>query len=141
MNRKELISKIAEVLREKDIRKELPKTKTVLHISDDNGNHSDFTVQKPEKGVVYTVTDVTYIIDTCLAVIEESIKRGEDISIQGFGSLFLKHRAARRTRHPDTGKLVEIKDHFIPKFTFGSSLRVAAQVYESSLKKEDYDAD
>lgn len=137
MNKKDLISKTVEVLRENNIRKPTAAQKTVLHISDDFGNQSDFTIKKSDKGLLFTVTDVTAIIDACLAVIEDSIKHGEDISIHGFGTLGVQHRAARQTKHPDTGETVSIDARYVPKFNFGNTLRMAAKVYELSLSDRE----
>ena len=73
------------------------------------------------------------MVDACMLVIEESLKQGEEIAIQGFGSLSLKHRAARKTKHPDTGEDIDIEARYVPKFNFGKNLRVAAKLYELSL--------
>lgn len=137
MNKKELIGKTVDVLRENNIRKPTSAQKTVLHISDDHGNQSDFVIKKSERGLLFTVNDVTAIVDACLAVIEDSIKHGEDVSIHGFGTLGVQHRAARQTKHPDTGETVTIAARFVPKFNFGNSLRMAAKVYELSLSDRE----
>lgn len=134
MNKKELIDKAVAVLRENDIRKPVAAQKTVLHISDDNGNQSDFTIRKSARGLLFTASDVTSIMDAFLAVIEDSIKRGEPISIHGFGTLGVNRRAERHTRHPETGEPVVVPECYVPKFNFGNTLRVAAKVYEMSLK-------
>lgn len=133
MNKKKLINKIVEVLHENNIRKPITAQKTVFHISDDYGNQSDFVVKKSDRGLLFTVKDVTEIVDACLAVIEDSIKHGEEISIHGFGTLGVHHRAARQTKHPDTGEPVHINARYVPKFSFGNTLRMAAKVYELSL--------
>lgn len=133
MNKKELISKTVEVLRENNVRKPTTAQKTVLHISDDSGNQSDFVIKKSDKGLLFTTNDVSSVIDACLAVIVDSIKHGEDISIHSFGTLGVQRRAARQTKHPDTGEIVNIDARFVPKFHFGNTLRMAAKVYELSL--------
>ena len=133
MNKKDLINRTVDVLRENDVRKHVTAQKTVLHISDDHGNSSDFVVRKSERGLLFTIGDVSAIIDACLAVVEDAMKHGEDISIHGFGTLGVHHRAARQTKHPDTGEPVTINARYVPKFNFGNTLRMAAKVYELSL--------
>lgn len=133
MNKKDLINKTVEVLRENNIRKPVSAQKTVLHVSDDHGNKSDFIIKKSDRGLLFTANDVAVIIEACLAVVEESIKRGEDVSIHGFGTLGVHRRAARQTKHPDTGEIVSIDARYVPKFNFGNALRMAAKVYELSL--------
>ena len=134
MNKKELISKVADTLRAGNIRKKSPANKTVLHIMDDHGNQTNFTIRNSEKGLLYTADDVSAIIDACLSVIEDSLKHGEEISIYGFGTLKLNHRAARQTKHPDTGESVIIKERYVPKFNYGNILRMAARTYEETAR-------
>lgn len=134
MNKKELINKIVDVLQENDVRKKISAQKTVFHISDDFGHQSDFVVRKSERGLLFTSNDVAAIIDACLAVVEDSLKRGEEINIHGYGSLGVHYREARQTKHPSTGEDVEIPAKYTPKFKFGHQLRMAAKVYELSLE-------
>lgn len=138
MKKKELISRIASVLRDNNIRKPISIPKQTFHISDDDGNCKDFTVKKTNKTVQYNTDDVSVIIDACLSVIEDALKHGEDVNIHGFGTLSVCKRAARQTKHPDTGEVVEVRARYVPKFSFGNTLRIAANVYELSLK--DFDA-
>ena len=133
MNKKELVSKVAEVLRSNNVRKPVSTPKQVFHISDDEGNKKDFVVKQTDKSVLYNTTDVAAIVDACLAVIEDSIKHGEEIYIHGFGTLGVHQRAARTTKHPDTGQIVDVRARYVPKFSFGNNLRMAARVYEMSL--------
>ena len=133
MNKKGLISKTAEVLRNNNIRKPVSTPKQVFHISDDEGNQKDFVVKKTDKTVLYNTTDVAAILDACLSVVEEAIKHGEEVSIHGFGTLGVHQRAARTTKHPETGETVKVNARYVPKFSFGNNLRMAAKVYELSL--------
>lgn len=138
MNKKDLISKTTSLLRENNVRKPLAAQKTVFHISDDNGNSSDFTIKKSARSVIYTFDDVAVVIDALLAVVEDSIKKGEDISIHGFGSLGVHYRPARATKHPVTGEPVKVPERYVPKFDFGNTLRMAAKCYELSLSDRQY---
>ena len=133
MNKKDLISKAAEVLRSNNIRKPVSTPKQVFHISDDEGNQKDFVVKKTDKTVLYNMDDVAAILDACLNVIEEAIKHGEEVTIHGFGTLGVHQRAARTTKHPETGEIVKVNARYVPKFSFGNTLRMAAKVYELSL--------
>lgn len=137
MNKKDLINKTVDVLKENDIRKHVSAQKTVLHISDDSGNQSDFIVKKSEKGLLFTNSDVANIIDACLAVVEDSIRHGEEITIHGYGTLGVQLRAARQTKHPENGETVDIEARYVPKFKFGNILRMAAKVYELSLSDRE----
>ena len=135
MNKKELISKITDTLRTNNVRKPISSPKKVFHISDDEGNSKDFIVKSVNKSVLYNSDDVSAVLDTCLEVITESIKQGESIYIHGFGTLGLHKRAARKTKHPETGKMIDVDARYVPKFQFGNILRMAAKIYE--LNKDD----
>lgn len=133
MNKKELVRRVATTMRDKNIRKLVSSKKQVFHISDDEGNSKDFTIKKSDKGVLFTIDDIEVVIDNIISVIEESIKHGEPISIQGFGTLALHYRKARSTKHPDTGEPVVVPARYIPKFDYGKDLRMCAKIYELSL--------
>lgn len=136
MNKKEFVSRVSETLRENNVRKPVSVKKHTFHITDDNGNSADFNIKQRDKSVLYTVDDVANIVDASLAVILDAIKNGEEISIKGFGSLGLHYRAARRTKEPNSGEWCEIEAHYVPKFSYGNDLRMAAKLYEVSLEEQ-----
>ena len=134
MNRNEFVRRVTSVMRENDIRKPVSSPKQVFHISDDEGNSKDFVVRKTDKKVIFTIDDVEAVVDACLSVIADSLKRGEEISFRGFGSLGLKYRKPRATKKPGSEEWVEVTARYIPKFNFGNDLRMAAKMYELSLQ-------
>lgn len=136
MNKKEFVSRVAETLRENGLRKPVSIRKHTFHITDDEGNSADFNIRQQEKSVLYTVDDTANIIDACLAVIVDSIRRGEEINIKGFGCLGLHYRAARRTKEPNTGEWCDVDARYVPKFAYGHDLRLAARLYEASLAEK-----
>ena len=139
MNKMELTKRVARVMRENNIKKQITSPKHVFHISDDEGNSKDFIVRRTDKSVQYTLDDVAAVIDTCIDVIKDAIKKGESVSIYGFGTLGLHYRKARRARHPETGEMVDVAARYVPKFLFGNDLRVCAKLFELSLEEgKDY---
>lgn len=137
MNKKEFISRVTDVLRENDVRKPVSVKKHTFHITDDDGNAADFHIKQHDKNVIYTTEDTANFVDACLAVILDSLKNGEEISFKGFGSLGLHYRAARRTKEPNTGEWCDVEARYVPKFSFGNDLRMAAKLYELSLPHEE----
>lgn len=136
MNKKELSSRVAEVLRANNVRKPVSVKKQTFHITDEEGNMADFHIKQQDKNVIYTVDDTLNIIDACIAVIVDALKNGEEINIKGFGNLGLHYRAARRTKEPNTGEWCEIEARYVPKFSYGNDLRMAARLYELSHAEE-----
>ena len=133
MNRRQLISRVAETMRAKNLRKEISLPKKILHITDDEGSKKDFVIKSTEKRVLFTFDDIEKILDTAIEVIEESLKIGEPVTIKGFGSLGLKYRKARSTKSVGTDEWISIDARYIPKFSFGNDLRLCAKLYELSL--------
>ena len=132
MNKKELSSRVAEVLRENNVRKPISIKKHTFYITDDDGNAANFHIKQQDKNVIYTVDDALNVIDACIAVIVDALKNGEEINIKGFGNLGLHYRAARRTKEPNTGEWCVIEARYVPKFSYGNDLRMAARLYELS---------
>lgn len=133
MNRTEFIKNVSDELRANDIRKPISIPKQVFHISDDEGNSKDFTIKKIDKTAIYTKDDVDNIINACITVIEEALKQGDEVYIRGFGSLGLHYRKPRKTKMVNTDEEIVIPGRYIPKFSFGSDLRVCAKIYELTL--------
>lgn len=133
MNLKELVRRTAAVMRDNNTRKSVSSPKKVFHISDDEGNSRDFIVKKSNKEVLFTAEDIDLMLEACGCVIKEALKQGESVSIHGFGTLSLRRRKARVTKHPRTGEPVDVEARYVPKFTFGNGLRMCAKLYEISI--------
>lgn len=135
MTKKDLIGRVVSVLQNNGIAKRISMPKQVFHISDDEGNKKDFIVRKTDKDVSFNMSDVSSIIDACLLVIEDAIKHGEEVSLHGFGTLGLHHRAARKTKKVGTDEWVDVEARYVPKFVSGNNLKIAARIYEMSLSE------
>jgi len=61
-------------------------------------------------------------LDGLLSDIEGALKKGNRISLVGFGSWSVSRRAAREGRNPQTGKPIKIKAKNVVKFRAGSEL-------------------
>lgn len=134
MNKSDFVKCVSDVLRTNGIKKPVSIPKRVFHISDDDGNSKDFSVKTTEKSVIFTKNDVNAIIDACVYVAQEALKRGEPITFHGFGTLGLNYRKPRKTKCVGTDDDVVIDGRYVPKFSFGNDLRLCAKMYELSLK-------
>lgn len=139
MNKKQIVSEITNRLRENSIRKDVCVPKYVFHLSDDNGNHKDFVVKVKDKTVAYTAKDVEAILEVFTCIVEDSLKRGESVTWQGFGTFGVHFRAARKVRNPNTGEWTDVAERHVPKFHFGKRLRLAARVYHWSLQDTPFE--
>jgi DNA-binding protein HU-beta len=64
-------------------------------------------------------------LDAALESITEAMKRGESVSLVGFGTFATKERAARTGRNPQTGEPIQIAAATLPAFTPGKNLKEA----------------
>jgi DNA-binding protein HU-beta len=60
--------------------------------------------------------DVMVTLETMFKEIKESLIKGENIYVRGFGSFITKKRAAKIGRNIKKNIAVEIPEHYIPAF-------------------------
>ena len=65
------------------------------------------------------------VIDSFIETEKRSLKKGEKVTLMGFGSWEERERAARVGRNPQTGKEIKIKAKKVPKFNPGKELKEA----------------
>ncbi|HLP97462.1 MAG TPA: HU family DNA-binding protein [Sideroxyarcus sp.] len=64
-------------------------------------------------------------LDATIEAIKKSLKKGELVSLVGFGTFYVGKRAARTGRNPRTGAAIKIKAAKVPKFRAGKGLKDA----------------
>ena len=65
------------------------------------------------------------MIEAALDAVSAALKKGDVVTLVGFGSFYVGERAARAGRNPQTGKAIQIKAAKVPKFRAGKSLKDA----------------
>lgn len=68
-----------------------------------------------------TKKDADHFVATLLDVIKKTVKKGDDVSLIGFGSFTKVKRAARTGVNPATGEKIKIKAKTLPKFKPGKA--------------------
>jgi DNA-binding protein HU-beta len=66
-------------------------------------------------------------LESTLAVIEESLAAGGEVSLPSFGRFHVGTRGARRGVHPRTGAPIWVQATSVPRFTPGSGLKRAVR--------------
>lgn len=66
--------------------------------------------------------DAGRALDALVDAITKSLKKGESVSLVGFGTYSISKRAARTGRNPQTGAAIKIKASNAVKFKAGSKL-------------------
>jgi DNA-binding protein HU-beta len=72
-----------------------------------------------------TKADASRALDGMVNAITGALKKGDTVSLVGFGSFLVKERAARQGRNPQTGKTITIAAAKIPSFKAGKALKDA----------------
>ncbi|MGX5173417.1 nucleoid-associated protein HU-beta [Aliikangiella marina] len=64
-------------------------------------------------------------LDAMIDSITETLRKGDQVALVGFGTFSVKDRAARTGRNPQTGKTIEIPAARVPGFKAGKGLKDA----------------
>ena len=67
-----------------------------------------------------TVADV---LDATITTIEKQVKKGEKVTLPGFGTFSRRNRAARTARNPRTGEEIQVKASKVPAFKPGAGFK------------------
>ncbi len=62
-------------------------------------------------------------LESTIRAIKTTLKKGNSVSLVGFGTFAVSKRAARTGRNPQTGATIKIKAAKVPKFRPGKGLR------------------
>ncbi len=86
------------------------KNELVQHISDETG---------------FTKADSSRFVTAFTNVVAQTLKKGKEVSIVGFGNYKVTKRKARTGRNPQTGASIKIPAKKVPAFRPGKALREA----------------
>ena len=64
-------------------------------------------------------------LDAAIEAITKALKKGDTITLVGFGTFSVRHRKARMGRNPRTGEEIQIKASKVPGFKPGKALKDA----------------
>lgn len=64
-------------------------------------------------------------LDAAIEAITKALKKGDTVTLVGFGTFSVRKRAARTGRNPRTGEAIKIKASKVPGFKAGKALKDA----------------
>jgi DNA-binding protein HU-beta len=73
----------------------------------------------------FTRKDAGRAVEAIFTVIQEALRRGEKVSLVGFGGFEVRSRRARQGRNPRTGRVISIQSRKVPFFRAGKPLKKA----------------
>jgi DNA-binding protein HU-beta len=74
-----------------------------------------------------TKTDVESVLNHAIELIRKSVKKGDDVTLVGFGTFTKSKRKARAGRNPQTGKEIKIPAATVPRFRPGKEFKEAVR--------------
>ncbi len=87
-------------------------------------NKNEFITNVSNKSHL-TKKDCSNCLSAITQIIQESLKRGDNINLVGFGKFEVKHKPNRVGFNPKTKKLQTIKAKKVPTFKAGKSFKNA----------------
>ncbi|MED7789024.1 HU family DNA-binding protein [Francisella sp. 19X1-34] len=66
-------------------------------------------------------------LDATIEAITKALKKGDSVTLVGFGTFQVKERSAREGRNPKTGETIQIAASKVPSFKAGKGLKDAVK--------------
>ena len=82
-------------------------------------------IEAVARGTSLSKAEAARAADAVFAAITRALKRGQKVSLVGFGTFVVRRRSARMGRNPKTGAAVRIKASVAPGFKAGKALKDA----------------
>jgi DNA-binding protein HU-beta len=67
--------------------------------------------------------DAGRALEALIDAVKKTLKKGDDVSLVGFGTFTVRKRAARTGRNPRTNEEIKIKASKVPAFKAGKALK------------------
>ncbi|KAF0242982.1 MAG: DNA-binding protein HU-beta [Chitinophagaceae bacterium] len=83
------------------------KAELIAHLADDAG---------------ITKTQANATLDAFIDAVTKTLKKGDKVTLVGFGTFSVSKRAARTGRNPQTGETIKIKAKKVARFKAGKEL-------------------
>jgi DNA-binding protein HU-beta len=66
---------------------------------------------------------VAEVLDATIDTVQKQVKKGEKVSLPGFGTFERRARSARTARNPQTGEPIKVKASKVPAFKAGATFK------------------
>ena len=85
--------------------------------------HKTDLIKAIAKDTGLSQVDSSKALDATISTITKTLKKGDSVTLIGFGTFKVTKTAARKGRNPQTGKEIQIKAGKRAKFTAGKALK------------------
>jgi DNA-binding protein HU-beta len=69
-----------------------------------------------------TKTQANTALDSFVGAVTKTLKKGDKVTLVGFGTFSVSNRQARNGRNPQTGEVIKIKARKVARFKAGKDL-------------------
>ena len=83
-------------------------------------------IERIAKDAKLSKTQATKALNSVLANIQAAMRKGDKVTLVGFGTFSVGKRKARTGRNPQTGAALKIPARRVAKFSAGAALKKAA---------------
>jgi len=66
---------------------------------------------------------VAEVLEATIDTVQKQVKKGEKVSLPGFGTFERRARSARTARNPQTGEPIKVKASKVPAFKAGATFK------------------
>ena len=87
-------------------------------------NKADFVASVADAAEL-SKADAGRAVDAMVETVTKALKKGDSVTLVGFGTFSIRKRAARTGRNPRTGQTIKIKASKNPAFKAGKALKDA----------------
>jgi len=84
-------------------------------------------IDKIASGTGLSKADAARALDSTLNSVKLALKKGQKVTLVGFGTFAIVKRKSRKGRNPRTGEVITIPAAKVPKFTSGKALKDAVR--------------
>ena len=84
-------------------------------------------IERISKDVSLSKADAGRALNAVIDNIVKALKKGDKVTLVGFGSFLVSKRKARTGRNPQTGVAIKIAARKVPKFSAGKALKDAVK--------------
>jgi len=80
-------------------------------------------IEEMEKDADISKAAAKKALESFIDSVKKTLKKGNRVTLVGFGTFSVSKRAARKGRNPRTGETIKIKASKAPKFTAGKAFK------------------
>jgi DNA-binding protein HU-beta len=80
-------------------------------------------IEKMAKDAAVSKASAGKALESFIDGVKKTLKKGNKVSLVGFGTFAVSKRKARKGRNPRTGEKITIKAAKVPKFTSGKAFK------------------